>query len=221
MNRSPARRPLASRNTIWAARLSGRLARAGASPNGISIFGMGLALVAGAAFWAAGGIGGAETAGAGRVLLLLLGAAATQGRLLCNLLDGMVAIEAGRKAPDGQFWNEFPDRISDALILVGLALGAGLPALGWAVAAAAFLTAYLRELGVNCGLPADFSGPMAKPHRMAAVTAAALLSVPAPLAGWRNEVIEAALWIILAGTIITALRRAIRLVRQLRQRGRH
>jgi len=38
---------------------------------------------------------------------------------VCNLLDGMVAIEGGLKTPAGELFNDVPDRISDPLILVG------------------------------------------------------------------------------------------------------
>ena len=75
--------------------------------------------------------------------------------------------------------------MSDTLIFVGLGLGLGAPALGWAAAAMAILTAYVRELGRATGLPADFSGPMAKPQRMAVLTGAALLSVAEPL--WSGQ----------------------------------
>lgn len=214
MNDLANRRPLASRDTAWAARITRKLAATGITPNQISMLGMVSAALAGLCFWGAGASGGF-----GRILLLLLGAAFTQGRLLCNLFDGMVAIEAQKRAPDGGFWNEFPDRVSDALILTGLALGAGVPVLGWAAVSFAFLTAYTRELGVNCGLPADFSGPMAKQHRMAVVTGAAVLTVFLPLFGGRDELIVAALWVIAVGSALTALRRAARLVAQLRQRG--
>ena len=215
MNPEPRnRRPLASRQSHCAAKCTQWLAGTGITPNQISMLGMVAAALAGLSFFAAGCCDGA-----GRVVLLLLGAVFTQMRLLCNLFDGMVAIEAGKKSPDGGFWNEFPDRISDALILMGLALGAGLPALGWAAVAAAFLTAYLRELGVNCGLSADFSGPMAKQHRMAVVTGAAILTVFAPLFHGRDQIIHAALWIIAVGAALTALRRAVHLVSQLRLRG--
>ncbi|WP_312530832.1 CDP-alcohol phosphatidyltransferase family protein [Paracoccus sp. (in: a-proteobacteria)] len=206
------RRPLASRKTAWASKVSRWLAGTGISPNQISMLGMIFALIAGASFWGAGGVSGAW-----RVLLLLLGAAMTQGRLLCNLFDGMVAIEAGKRTRDGGFWNEFPDRISDALILFGLALGAGEAALGWAAVSFAFLTAYVRELGVNNGVGADFSGPMAKQHRMALVTTSAILTVFAPLMGWRDQIIHLALWLIVIGSAATALRRAMRQVRQLRR----
>lgn len=207
----PNRRPLASRDTGWARRLSSRLATTSVTPNQISMAGMVAALVAGLCFWAVG-----YADGFGRALLLILAAGMCQIRLLCNLLDGMVAVEAGRASPDGGFWNEFPDRVSDALILVGVGLGLGHAGLGWAAASFAFLTAYVRELGSNLGQPADFRGPMAKPHRMALITAAALLAILEPLWGGDGHVLHLALWIIVLGAALTAVRRSYRLVTALR-----
>lgn len=208
------RRPLASRQTGWAARVTRWLAGTRVTPNQISVAGMVAAAGAGAAFWTAGGC-----IGWGRAVLLVLAAALCQLRLLCNLFDGMVAVEAKRGARDGGFWNEFPDRVSDLLIILGVGLSVGDATLGWAAAAMAFLTAYMRELGVNCGLAADFSGPMAKQHRMALVTGAALLSLAEPL--WRGHggVLHLALWVLAVGTALTVLRRAGRLVTALRHRG--
>lgn len=208
------RRPLASRQSGWAARVTRWLAGTSVTPNQISVAGMVAALGAGAAFWAAG-----SAAGWGRALLLVLAAGLCQLRLLCNLFDGMVAVEAGRGAPDGGFWNECPDRVSDLLILLGVGLSVGDPALGWATVAMAFLTAYLRELGVNCGRPADFSGPMAKQHRMALVTGAAFVSLAEPLWQGHGGVLHAALWVLVLGAALTALRRAVRLVAALRSRA--
>jgi hypothetical protein len=42
----------------------------------------------------------------GCALLLLIGIAGMQLRLLCNLLDGMVAIEGGMKGKAGDLFNE-------------------------------------------------------------------------------------------------------------------
>jgi phosphatidylglycerophosphate synthase len=215
MNEGENRRPLASRNTGWAAALTRWLARTSVSPNQISMASMAAALVAGAAFWLAGNAADPVA----RAALLIVAAGCCQLRLLCNLLDGMVAIEAGKGAPDGAFWNEFPDRVSDLLILAGLGYGIGHPALGWAAAALAILTAYVRELGRGCGLAADFSGPMAKPQRMALVTAAALLSVFEPLWSGKNEVLWAALWLVAIGSGVTVVRRSWRIVTALRARG--
>lgn len=207
------RRPLASRDTGWARGIARRLSASGITPNQISMASMAMAAVAGAAFWLAGSaVSGPRTA------LLLAAALFCQLRLLCNLFDGMVAIEGGKQEADGPFWNEFPDRVADILILTGVGYGIGVPALGWAAAAFAVLTAYTRELGRNCGLPADFSGPMAKQHRMATITAAALLSLLEPLWRGQGEVLVIALWLIAVGAAVTALRRAANIVRGLRAR---
>ena len=207
------RRPLASRQTGWAAALTRFLAATSITPNHISIVSMLFAALAGAAFWAAGLSDHATS----RALLLVAGAVFCQFRLLCNLLDGMVAVEAGKGSPDGAFWNEFPDRVSDLLILAGLGYGVGEPALGWAAVALAILTAYVRELGRGCGLPADFSGPMAKPQRMALVTVATILSLFEPFWDGRNEILVAALWLVAIGSAVTALRRSLHIVRALRR----
>ncbi|MCC5972867.1 MAG: CDP-alcohol phosphatidyltransferase family protein [Rubellimicrobium sp.] len=205
------RRPLASRDSPVAQRVARWLAGTGVTPNAISIAGMGAALIAGSCFLGAGLVGGGWQSAA-----LIVAAAGCQLRLLCNLFDGMVAVEAGRAAPDGGFWNEFPDRMSDLMILVGLGLGLGEPALGWAATGFAFLTAYVRELGVNLGQPADYAGPMAKQHRMALVTMAALLAALQPIWGGAFAVLHVALWIVTVGAALTALHRAGRLLRRLR-----
>ncbi|MET3602082.1 CDP-alcohol phosphatidyltransferase family protein [Martelella mangrovi] len=206
------RRPLSSRNTGWARKVARWLAATSVTPNQISMAGMVAAFASGLSFWCSSLL-------PGQWAFLLMAALFCQLRLLCNLFDGMVAIEAGRAAPDGGFWNEFPDRVSDLLIIGGMALATGSPDLGWAAVSFAFLTAYVRELGVNCGTPADFAGPMAKQHRMAVVTAAAVISAFERLWGGRGEILEAALWIIAIGAALTALRRSWRLVLRLRNRG--
>lgn len=208
------RRPLASRDAAWARALAGRLAAAGVAPNRISQASMVCAAAAGAAF-AALPLAEGPAARAG---LLLLGALGCQLRLLCNLLDGMVAIEAGRGEPDGPFWNEAPDRLSDVLILVGAGVGAGWPALGWAAACLAALTAYVRELGAGRGLPPDFRGPMAKPHRMAAITLAAVAAAAIEPVGRAAEpLLAAALGVVALGAGLTALRRSALQVSLLRR----
>lgn len=210
------RRPLSSRDTGWARAIARWLTKASVTPNQISMASMAAAAIAGGCFW----LSGAADTGL-RPALLVAAALFCQLRLLCNLFDGMVAIEGGRKAADGAFWNEFPDRIADILILAGAGYGIGLPALGWAAAGFAVLTAYTRELGRSCGLPADFSGPMAKQHRMATITAAALIALSEPLWNGHQQVLTAALWIIAIGAAATTLRRAARIVSTLRSQADH
>ncbi|HEV2571726.1 MAG TPA: CDP-alcohol phosphatidyltransferase family protein [Beijerinckiaceae bacterium] len=211
MTNDPDRRPLSSRDTGWAHATARFLTASGLSPNQISVASMVMAAAASIAFWRAGLADAAP-----RALLLIVAVLFCQLRLLCNLFDGMVAIEGGKRSADGAFWNEFPDRIADLLIFVGAGYSVGEPALGWAGASFAILTAYTRELGRACGLPADFSGPMAKQHRMATISAAGLLSLFEPLWGGHNQVLTVALWLIVIGAIVTTLLRAIRIVRALR-----
>lgn len=202
------RRPIASRETGWARGLTRALARTAITPNQISIASMVFAALAGAALY-----GGATSDGGLRMTQLLFAALCCQLRLICNLLDGLVAVEAGKGTPDGAFWNEAPDRISDMLILTGLGYGIGLPGLGWAAAALAIATAYIRELGRATTGENDFCGPMAKPHRMATVTLAAGIA-----AFWNTELIlQIALWIVAIGAGITTLRRSQRMIAKLRQ----
>jgi len=208
------RRPLNSRDAGWAKALSRRLAATSVTPNQISIASMAFAAFAGLAFW-----GVAQTGGFARVFLLLVAALGCQLRLVCNLMDGLVAIEAGKQAKDGPFWNEFPDRIADILIFAGLGLAVGQPALGWAAAVMAVLAAYTRELGRTCGLAADFSGPMAKPHRMALVTGAAVLAGFEGVWAGQGGVLTAALWVLVVGTAVTVARRSRRIITQLQARG--
>jgi phosphatidylglycerophosphate synthase len=138
--------------------------------------------------------------------------------VLCNLLDGLVAIEGKRQSPTGALFNEVPDRIADSLFIVALGYAVDMPALGWFGALAAAITAYIRVLGGSLGLPQDFRGPMAKPHRMAVLTAACVLGA---MEGWMWESHWALIlgaWIIAVGSSVTCITRLVAIARQLRAR---
>jgi phosphatidylglycerophosphate synthase len=212
------RRPISQREHGWAKWATRVLAHAGVTPNFISFTSIVFAALAGLCLFAA-----ATAAGAERVLLLLGAALFCQLRLLANMLDGMVAVEAGKGAADGPVWNELPDRIADIAVLVGAGyglaqLGEAPASLGWAAAVAAVMTAYVREVVRAAGAPADFSGPMAKPHRMFIMTMAALISALEPLWGWHGQTVHYALWIVVIGATFTALNRARRGLAHLRKK---
>jgi phosphatidylglycerophosphate synthase len=205
------RRLLATRNAGWARRLAQRLAACGVRPNAVSVAGVGFALASGTAFYLSSGL-----AREGRATLLLAAAACIQVRLLCNLLDGMLAVEQGLKSKTGEIFNDLPDRIADVLILVGagyavrpLAYG---PTLGWAAAVAALLTAYVRVLGGSLGLTQHFIGPMAKQHRMFTLTIFTLLAAVEGLVDQPSRAIPAGLTVIVAGSVATAIRRTWRIL---------
>ena len=203
------RRPLTSRNSGWATRLASWAVMREIAPNQISQASMGFA--AGGFFLYAMSTQGNDFA---QFLCLILAALTLQARLICNLIDGMVAIEGGKGAKDGPFWNEAPDRVSDFLFFAGAGLAAGQPALGLFAAALAIATAYIRELGRAEGFPPDFSGPFAKPQRMAVLTAGTVLA-----ALYSSEwTVTVTLWIIVAGTAATILRRSWTLIEKLKSR---
>ena len=139
-----ARDVLATRHAGWARALARRLGRAGVRPNAVSIASVVFALVAGVAFSRRR----RPLAPGSQAAALLVAAAAIQLRLLCNLLDGMLAVEEGLKTRTGDIYNDLPDRVADVLILVGAGYSIrylpGGATLGWAAAVVALFTAYVR-----------------------------------------------------------------------------
>jgi phosphatidylglycerophosphate synthase len=212
-SRASTRRPIATRNQRWAQRIAARLARSAITPNAISVASALFGCAGGGALWQASRVGPNWASG-----LYITAALCIQGRLLCNLFDGMVAVEGGKKTPAGEIYNELPDRISDSALLLGAGLGTahpwGLP-LGLGAALLAMATAYVRLLGVSAGTPHFFLGPMAKQHRMALLSAACLVAAVACHMGGAATVLMGALLLIAVGSLWTALRRTARIVRQL------
>lgn len=196
-----ARRPLKSRASGWAGGLSRALVKTGISANAISVCSGVFSIGASVVFISIGN---------GMLCRWwLIGAAAlVQIRLLCNLMDGMVAIEGGKKSATGDLFNEVPDRIADVVILAGFGFCAsGQPwgiHLGWLAAALAVMTAYVRMQGAVLTGTHDFRGPMAKPQRMALVTGVCVVAAVFPiLMDW----VLWALIVMVAGESITVWRR--------------
>jgi len=211
------RRVLATRQARWAVALARGLGRAGVRPNGVSIAGVFFALVAAEALAIAPSLDPAP-----RLWAYVAAAASIQLRLLCNLLDGMLAIEGGFKSKVGDLYNDLPDRIADILILVGAGyavheLPYGLT-LGWLAAVLAVLTAYVRLLGGSLGLTQHFIGPMAKQHRMFTLTVATLAAATETALGLAARALWIGLAIIVAGSLVTAIRRTARLAQELNSR---
>ena len=202
-----ARRPLRTRQRAWAHLVASWLTRRGVAPNAISITSVVVAVLAAAGFLALPG----QSAGR-QVLLLLAIGIFVQLRLLCNMLDGLVAIEGGKHSTSGDLYNEIPDRVDDVVILA--AAGYAVVGIAWApvagstAAVLALFTAYVRLLGGTLGAPQTFMGPLAKPQRMFVVTVASGLSiVETLLIGYHGYVLLGALCVIALGSAITVARR--------------
>jgi phosphatidylglycerophosphate synthase len=204
------RRPTATREAGWAKGLAHALVRARVAPNRISMLGMLACIIAGAALYAT-----SRTTGVAQRVLWLTAAALIQLRLLANMLDGMVAVESGNASPIGELFNEIPDRISDAAALVGLGYAAhSSPTLGYIATTLAIFTAYVRAQGKAAGANNEFCGPMAKPHRMFIVTLTCLVMAFFPTLV--DDPPKLALACIVAGCVITIIRRLVRIAATLR-----
>jgi phosphatidylglycerophosphate synthase len=196
------RRPIKERGTAWARGLAKLVAGAGFTPNQISVFSVVLSI--------------------GSALAMMqyqyaAAAALIGGRLLCNMIDGMVAVEHNRCSPSGEIFNELPDRLSDTFSLLGLAYASDCVELGLWTSLVAVLTAYIRTLSTHAGAPADFGGPMAKQQRMKLAIAALLICQFKP--EWHLWLLPVCLQVILALGVYTCWRRASTAVSYLENHG--
>ncbi|QDK39063.1 CDP-alcohol phosphatidyltransferase family protein [Bdellovibrio sp. NC01] len=193
-----SRRELKTRGKAWAQQLALAVAKTNVTPNQVSVLSVVFALGGLVAYIAAH-----STANS---WLLIFAIAGIQLRLLCNLLDGMLAIEYKKKSAVGDLYNEIPDRIADAIIILGAGLYCQAHDFGMALAATniflATMTAYIRALGASLGLGHQFLGPMAKQHRMALLTIATAIDMI-----FNIDAVYVALWIMFVGLLITLVRR--------------
>ena len=208
------RRPISLRELGWVRAIAARLVRMGVKPNHISILGVGFAALSALCLLLVPAAEPAE-----RSLLFIGAAAFIPFRGLCNLCDGLMAIEGGLRTASGEIFNDLPDRASDTLFLV--AAGYAIPGviwtheLGWLAALLAALTAYVRVLGAAAGAAQQFGGPMAKTHRMVVMGVACLAAAVESAAGAPPSAIVGGLAVVAAGSAITIARRTARVLREL------
>jgi phosphatidylglycerophosphate synthase len=204
---SSSRRPIASRDSGWARRTAAWLAAKNVSPNFISILSIVFAGVSLLAFFLA------YRAGQPDIWMMLLAIVGIQGRLIMNLLDGMVAVEHNKKSAVGGIFNEVPDRVSDTLTLFGVGLMAKTMPYGMDLAylaiALSIATAYIRTLGASLGCGHHFLGPMAKQHRMALISAGCIIAI------FYAPVFYYLLILMNVGLVITCYRRLAKVYSQL------
>ena len=82
----------------------------------------------------------------------------------------------------------------------------------------AVFTAYVRVLAGSLRQRQHFIGPMAKQHRMFTLTVATLLAAGEVIADLPSRVLLVGLVVIVAGSVVTAIRRIGRLARELEGR---
>ena len=208
------RRPIWARQTAWASSLAQFLLRLGLRPNQVSVSSLVFSVGAACCLAALPHAGTSGRLGLPVTAILFIGL-----RGLCNLLDGMMAVEGGFRTRSGEVFNELPDRFSDTVTLLGLGFASshfGIEAsLGWAAAVLAAIVAFTRVLGVQAGAGAYFCGPMAKTARMVVVVVACVGMVLEAAAGLPLRTPAVGLCIVVLGCCATIARRSALIVREL------
>lgn len=171
---------------IWTDPIGRALFRVRLRPNHLTLLGLGVSLLAAAAF-----VSGHTRLGG--VLLLLAG--------LFDFFDGSLARVSGQVTPFGAFLDSVIDRYSDIVVLLGIVvLFAGMPHARGALVAMAGLVgsvmvsytkARAESIGISCNV-----GVMERPERMICLIAGALL-----------DLLEPALWVLAVLANLTALQR--------------
>jgi phosphatidylglycerophosphate synthase len=206
MNDELDRRPLKVRSAKFAQKFSSYLCKKNITPNQISILSVVFSVFAATSFYAYGNILTSY-----RWVFIVAAALFIQCRLLCNLFDGMVAVEGGKSTASGELFNDFPDRLADPLIIASLYYTCSFYnhslELAWLAASLSLLTAYTRVLISSTGAPSDFRGPMAKQHRMALITVACVIMCFEDLFCQSGTIMFVALAVISVGCVFTVFRR--------------
>lgn len=208
------RRPIKARSLSLIRRFAAWLAKTSVTPNQISVLSIVFSLLVPIAYF---------VFDSGTWLAAIVALLGIQLRLMCNLLDGMVAIEGAKKSLLGDIYNEFPDRIADSVILVGVALvdrsDPWLMTTAIAAACLAVMTAYTRVLGAAIGTKHYFSGPMAKQHRMALLSLTVILLPVLHSRFSAGAIVKIALVMICVGCVLTVARRLMQIAGELKSRA--
>ena len=211
-----SRRPIANIFRLTASGATRFCVRLHVSPDAISYLSILAAALAALCFWKSGE----------HAILLLFGPLFCYLRLWCNMLDGMVALAAGKASWRGEILNDLPDRISDVLIFAGVAHSGWMnPIIGYWAAIFALLTAYVGMFGQAVGVQREFSGIMSKPWRMVTLHAGAWITLACV---WWNggaiqfvrlTVLDWACLIVVAGCVQTMTIRLKRIMAALRSKS--
>jgi phosphatidylglycerophosphate synthase len=206
MSNESTRRPLKVRGAGWSKAIASNLSKKNITPNQISIASIFFTMFSSIFILLIPSAVSYQT-----WLFPILAALFIQMRLLCNLFDGMVALEGGKSTKSGELYNDIPDRVSDSIIFIALGYSISIISwgaeLGYLAALFAMMTAYIRVLGSSMGADSCFKGPMAKQHRMAILTISLILSPFEVLLFDQTYMLFIALMLITFGSLLTILNR--------------
>jgi len=181
-----------------------KLAKAGLTPNAITLIAITGSIVVGAMV---------SLAGKWPALLWLL-PVWLLARMALNAIDGMMARELGLASQLGAVLNELGDALSDLGLYLPLALVC--PPARWPVVAfsiGALLTEFCGVLGRALGASRHYEGPMGKSDRALIIGALGLLTFTAPrVMQWWPWVFSVAALL----TVVTCWNRSAKALKELR-----
>lgn len=188
-------------------RLSLLLMGIGVSSEMAAITGMVLSIMAGISFMA-------TRESLSPHLFWLIGAVCCILRIGCIRLDTFLRHQTTQHSVEEIFFTELPERVSDAVTIIGFGFAASSsPWLGLASALAAIFSAYMRSLGVmrGAGKKRASIGPMTRIHRLALISISSALMLFPITAGLETPIPHIALWVMLFGCLATILLRWFKL----------
>lgn len=157
-------------------------------PNTLTLYGVGVSALAGAAF---------------ATERLVLAAFLMAGSGFFDLIDGVVARAQGRSSREGAFFDSSMDRLSDLMIFGGIGVAAATRAdtagsllVFWALSASV-MTSYIRARAESI-LPSLSVGIMERGERFVVLILGAV-----------SGYLEPALWIVAIGASITSIQRLV------------
>lgn len=181
-----------------------RLARAGVTPDQVTLAAVPVAVLAGACLLVSASL----------PVLLLAIPPLVAARLVLNLVDGNMARRTGMIHPRGELYNELGDRLADVAFLAPVAFLPGAsPQVVLLGVLGGVMASYVGITARAAGGERIYRGILSKPGRMALLVACSLWAF---VAGPADTLAWAAFGpILLVGTTLTLLERTVVAVRRL------
>ncbi|MEX2577863.1 MAG: hypothetical protein WD342_02300 [Verrucomicrobiales bacterium] len=136
-------------------------------------------------------------------------------RIACIQVDSILQHPFAERSLEDVFFNELPERVSDAITLIGFGFAMdSSPWLGLAAALAAIFSAYVRSFGVSRGVGERSAarGPMTRVHRLALLSLTSILMAVGVSTGtYALTIPQVALWVIILGCVATILVRWLKI----------